>query len=753
VEKLKTAGPIPTYLVAIEKLAATGVAREHAYRPALSSLLQALLPGMTPVNEPAQVECGAPDFAILSTQVPVGHVEAKDLGIDLDKLLKGEQLQRYLAGLPNFIFTNQLDFIWFVEGEERTRVSIAGWTKTKTKAKTLSRLPHAFADLEAMFAEFGKTSTKQIKDAEKLAARLASVATLIRSAVAARLKLTKKGALHEQLEFFRKILSLNISAESFADIYAQTIAYGLFTARSFHDGSKPFSRHLAAYELPKSNPFLRSIYSQLAGPDMEPSLVWAVDHLARILDRTDMPKVLAEFESKSGKKDPVFYFYEDFLAHYDPDLKEARGVYYTPEPVVDYIVRSIDELLVTSFGLKTGFADRSTIKLDDGSESHRVIVLDPAAGTGTFLASVIDRIRETETKQGRGGTWNAYVREHLIPRIFGFELLMAPYTVCHLKLGLILEKSGFKFKDNERVGVYLTNSLEESQVLLESSPFLKALHDEGAAAGRIKSSSPVMVILGNPPYSGHSANSGEFLRCLLHGLDIVSGQDAESYFHIDGVSIGERQPKWLNDDYVKFIRFSQWKIERNGSGILAFITNHNYLSAPTFRAMRASLLNTFDDIYVLDLHGSTKRRDKAEDGGVDQNVFDIQQGVAIVIFVKRSSELSDGVNKVCYHGLRGPRSTIVGSNALGKYQWLDAHSVSNTVWQDIEPTAPYFLFVPRSKALAEEYQHGISLKSLFQNSGVGIVAGRDHFNFAFTAVCTENLNTGVVVMKSAKDGA
>jgi hypothetical protein len=364
VEKLKTAGPIPTYLTAIEKLAATGVAREHAYRPALSALLQALLPSMTPVNEPAQVECGAPDFVILSTDVPVGHVEAKDLGIDLDKLLKGEQLQRYLAGLPNFIFTNQLDFIWFVEGEEKTRVSIAGWTKAKAKAKAktkakvkakvnaLSRLPDSFADLEAMFAEFGKTSTKQIKDAGKLAARLASVATLIRSAVAARLKLTKKGALHEQLEFFRKILSLNISAESFSDIYAQTIAYGLFTARSFHDGSKPFSRHLAAYELPKSNPFLRSIYSQLAGPDMEPSLIWAVDHLARILDRTDMPKVLAEFESKSGKKDPVFYFYEDFLAHYDPDLKEARGVYYTPEPVVDYIVRSIDELLQSKDGAR-----------------------------------------------------------------------------------------------------------------------------------------------------------------------------------------------------------------------------------------------------------------------------------------------------------------------------------------------------------------------------------------------------------------
>jgi hypothetical protein len=720
--------PVHAYLAAVEKLVATGVAREHAYRPALSGLLHALLPNMTPVNEPAQVECGAPDFAIIAADIPVGHVEAKDLGADLDKLLRGEQLQRYLAGLPNFIFTNQLDFIWFVDGVERTRVSIATWTK----AKRISRRPDAYSDFEAMFAEFGATSTKQIKHASALAERLASVATLIRSAVSLRLKLTKKGALHDQLSFFRKILSLNIDAESFADIYAQTIAYGLFTARSFHDGTKPFTRHLAAYELPKSNPFLRSIYAQLAGPDMEPSLVWAVDHLARILDRTDMPTVLAEFAGKSGKNDPVFYFYEDFLAHYDPALKEARGVYYTPESVVDYMVRSVDELLVSSFGLKSGLADRSKIQLEDGAESHRVVVLDPAAGTGTFLASVIDRIRNIEIRQGRGGNWNAYVREHLIPRILGLELLMAPYTVCHLKLGLMLEKSGFKFKDDERIGVYLTNSLEEPQVLMESSPFTKALHEEGAAAGRLKGAAPVMVVLGNPPYSGHSANSGEFLKKLLHGSDILSGEDAESYFHVDGVSIGERQPKWLNDDYVKFIRFSQWKIERNGSGILAFITNHNYLSAPTFRAMRASLLNTFDDIFVLDLHGSTKRRDVAEDGSVDQNVFDIMQGVAIVIFVKRGSELSDGVNRVHYQSLRGPRSSPAGSNVPGKYAWLATNSVATTNWQSVEPLAPYFLFVPRSKTLSEEYEKGISLKMLFHNSGVGIVAGRDHFNFAFT---------------------
>jgi hypothetical protein len=248
-------------------------------------------------------------------------------------------LQRYLAGLPNFIFTNQLDFIWFVEGQEKKRVSIG----TFSKAKGLKKTPELFADLEAMFSQFRVTATHQITHAEALSKHLASVAILIRSAVSTRLNLKNKSALHDQLEFFRKVLSFNIDVEGFADIYAQTVTYGLFTARCYHDESKTFTRYVAAFELPLSNRFLRSIYTQLAGPEMDAALVWVVDHLAAILDRTDMEKVLQQFALKSGKSDPVFYFYEDFLTHYDPQLKEVRGVYFSPEPVVDYIVRSVDE--------------------------------------------------------------------------------------------------------------------------------------------------------------------------------------------------------------------------------------------------------------------------------------------------------------------------------------------------------------------------------------------------------------------------
>jgi hypothetical protein len=724
-------GIVTAYLQSVESIWKTGVAREHSYRPALADFLTKAT-GLTAVNEPMQVECGAPDFALLKQTMPIGHVEAKDLGINLDALAESEQINRYRAGLPNFILTNQLDFIWFVEGKERRRVNVGAKGKTQGILKIEQ---NQFLELEALLVEFAAETTAQITTAAELTRRLASVAVLIRESVKLRLRLKKGGSLHEQIEYFRKILSLNMTADQFADIYAQTITYGMFGARYYHKGTEPFTRERAAYELPRSNPFLRSIFSQLAGPEMDPSLVWAVDQLADLLNRTNATKILDHFAEGSGRSDPVFYFYEDFLSVYDPTLKELRGVYYTPEPVVHYIVRSVHAILQDIFQLELGLAENSKLETGDikvlGNQ-HRVVILDPAAGTGTFLASVIEMIKSTEMEAGRLGAWSQYVREHLLPRIFGFELLMAPYTVCHLKLGVHLTNSGFKFNENERVGVYLTNSLEEPQALLETSPFLNALRREVDEAGRVKRDVPVMVILGNPPYSGHSANSGEFLRRLLRGFDTIFGEDTESYFHIDKVSIGERQPKWLNDDYVKFIRFSQWKIERSGSGLLAFITNHNYLSAPTFRAMRASLLNTFDDIYVFNLHGSAKRRDRAEDGSVDQNVFDIQQGVAIVIFVKRGDKLADGTKRVKYFSLRGPRASNLDAMPVGKYQWLDAHSVRNTDWLSIEPMAPYYLFVPRDKATEAEYKLSFSLKEIFVVSGVGIVAGRDHFHFAFT---------------------
>ena len=343
-------------------------------------------------------------------------------------------------------------------------------------------------------------------------------------------------------------------------------------------------------------------------------------------------------------------FYETFLAAYDPALRERRGVYYTPEPVIGYIVRSVDHLLRESFGCADGLADyaMADYRCDDGAgnikvgEAHRVLVLDPACGTGSFLYAVIDHVREHYRNANLGGMWSGYVKKHLLPRLFGFELLMAPYAMAHLKLGMQLaardlpdeQQDGwaYEFDSNERLRVYLTNSLEQAdrQTPVMFGP-LRAITDEANAAAEVKRDLPIMVVLGNPPYSGHSSNKGAWISGLI-----------DDYKQVDGLPLGERNTKWLQDDYVKFIRFGQWRIKQSGRGILAFITNHAYLNNPTFRGMRQQLLDTFTDIYLLDLHGNSHIKERDPDGGADENVFDIRQGVAVAIFVKEPDKQGAG---------------------------------------------------------------------------------------------------------------
>src|SRR5947209_5208683 len=427
-----------------------------------------------------------------------------------------------------------------------------------------------------------------------------------------------------------------------------------------------------------------------------------------------MEAVLADFGRHTRREDPIVHFYETFLAQYDPKLKELRGVYYTPEPVVSYIVRSVDSLLRTHFDCPDGLADTSSVSstyIDENGEtqsisSPRVLLLDPACGTGTFLYNVIEHIRENYRQSGNAGMWSGYVREHLLPRLFGFELLMAPYAVAHLKLGMQLaaldlpkeERSNwtYDFASDERLGVYLTNTLEQafsrSKLLLGGF-----ISDEANEAARVKQDYPVMVVLGNPPYSGHSANKGEWVTDLLHGDDGRSGKKVGNYFEVDGKSLGERNPKYLNDDYVKFIRFAQWRIEQTGYGILAFITNHGYLDNPTFRGMRQSLMQSFDEIYVLDLHGNSKKKERSPDGSKDENVFDIQQGVAIGIFVKRQGNRNTSHMATVRHAdLWGVREVYEkvgqGQKLVGdKYYWLVENDIKTTQWTKLEPQAPFYL--------------------------------------------------------------
>ncbi len=770
---------ISTYLEDIQKHLAAGQATEHTYRPALERLINSFDKHIVATNEPKRVACGAPDYVVTHRQVPLGYVEAKDIGKSLDaiesdasrskpKTHDGQQLKRYRASLNNLILTDYLEFRWYEGGECRLSARL-GQVDSRGRIRSSGDGQDEFGRL---FDEFLATSVPSINGPRELAKRMAALATIIRETIILVFQDEDKGgSLHDQLESFRQVLLHDLQPDQFADMYAQTICYGLFSARCSPSVTLPFSRQNAAYDLPKSNPFLRRMFGHIAGPDLEDRVTWAVDALAELLNRADIEGILTDFGKRTRREDPVVHFYETFLTAYDPKIRETRGVYYTPEPVVSYIVRSVDHILKTDFGLEEGLADRTKVSLDSrikndvkvesehqSKECHRVLILDPAVGTGTFLHNVIDHIYESF--RGNEGMWSSYVSDHLLPRLFGFELLMAPYAVAHMKLGLQLGETKYSFKADERLGVYLTNSLEKAFDLEGLPAFAKWVAEEANEAGRIKQDMPVMVVLGNPPYSGHSQTPSELTVTIGEGAHYYVeeqgvqvqkvatrsfkrkqktfiGHLIQDYFRVDGKPLGERNPKWLNDDYVKFIRFAQWRIQQTGHGVLAFITNHGYLDNPTFRGMRQSLMNTFDDIYVLDLHGNSKKKEKCPDGSNDENVFDIQQGVAIGLFVKhaRSERAAATVRHAHLWGRREslpPADTGPVRASGGKYGWLAENAVNTTEWTTLQPKAPHYLFAPTDVRLLREYGLCASLKDIMPVESVGIVTARDRLTIRWS---------------------
>ena len=689
------------YRNAIAKTIRTGLATEHSHRHALSNLIEEI--GGTEllvINEPSQVDCGAPDLVVQRHGISIGHIECKHTSVDLVGVENDEQLIRYRAGLPNLILTNYLDFRWYSDGELRLEASI-GILESDTKVK---EDPAGTEITFSLCDAFLSADAQVISDPRDLAFGLASKARLLRDCIKQILRQeTDSVPLREMLTAYRTVLIANMSEDEFADMQAQTAAYGLFAARCLHDANTgTFTRQSAVFS--DMTPFLRDVFGRIAGPNIDERMTWIMDELALLLDRADMDSILADFGQHDRLMDPVVHFYEDFLAAYDPELRETRGVYYTPESVVSYIVSSIDLILRNKFDLADGLATVS----DEGRD---VLILDPAVGTGTFLREVIACIRDANESTGLSGIWPEYVAERLLPRLFGFELLMAPYAICHLKLALEIAgtDTGFRMSPGQRLGVYLTNTLEEAHEQGDGALFAHEIAQEAASADSVKRDRPVMVVLGNPPYSGHSANKGEWITKLLRSND--NGAGTSSYFEVDGEDLGERNLKWLNDDYVKFIRFAQWRIERTGEGVLGFVTNHAYLDNPTFRGMRQSLLDTFDEVYLLDLHGNAKKKETTPDGGKDENVFDIQQGVAIGLFVKYA--VSRKSASVYHYDLFGGRQD--GADG-GKYGWLAENDVTSTPWTELSPKSPSYLFVPRDDVLAEEYEHGWKVKTIFQST-------------------------------------
>lgn len=718
------------YLRKINEAYLRGDATEHTHRPALKMLVESLAKNVTATNEPRRVACGAPDFIVSQKQRrldrTIGYIECKDIGTSLKDAARSEQIKkRYLPSLHNIILTDYIEFWWYVDGEKRGAARLGD--EQKQRFRLTEQGQEAVADLfECFFAQ----EPDKITTAKELAMKMAHKARMLRDLIARTFEEEEEtGSLHGQYEGFKEVLLHDLSEEHFADMYAQTVSYGLFTARChidevtlygkdkhavFHGmNGKPgeFTREHAAFMLPKTNPFLRSVFGHIAGPDLDERVAWLVDDLVELLRQADMGQVLRDFAKRKGRRDPVVHFYETFLAEYDPKMRKKRGVYYTPDEVVSYIVRSVDWLLKERFALKRGLADESKVTVN-GKESHKVLVLDPAVGTGTFLFETIDLIHGRFKRQK--GMWSAYVREHLLPRLFGFEIQIAPYAVCHMKLGLELAETGYDFESDERLGIYLTNTLEEAEEI-SKNVFVQWLSAEARAANTVKKDLPIMVVMGNPPYAGLSVNMNEWTERLLKQK--LPGEDgAQSYYEVDGKPLRERKV-WLQDDYVKFIRFGQWRIEQSGKGILALITNHGYLDNPTFRGMRQSLMQTFDEIYVLDLHGNSRRKETCPDGSKDENVFDIEQGVAIGIFVRRGhSKRSCVVYHADGYGLRRQKRKL-----------LEKDLVCTTRSVVLEPKPPYYLFVEGPEGSEEYLREFTKTNEVFPVSVAGIVTARDGF--------------------------
>lgn len=729
---------IARYLSDVKELYYRGDATEHSYRPALQQLIHDLLPDYIAINERKRVDVGAPDLVIfrrdsnpaqtkLIADVPLGFVEAKDIvaGI-LDRPEHQEQIKRYME-LGNVVHTDGLEFRFYFDKELIKTIAIAHVNDNHHIVDE----PAAYEDLFYYLKETVTRTAQTVRTAKSLALLMADRARPIRRTIHAALEQDIAAGDHttltDQYNVFRETLIHDLSTEDFADIYAETIAYGLFAARYNDDTPDTFSLAEAAEKVPQTNPFLRQFFLQIAAYEKDSRLDWVLNNFAELFRHADVHKIMASYGKTTGMNhDPVTHFYETFLGEYDSKRRKARGVYYTPLPIVQHIVRAVDRVLVEEFGLPDGLADDSTVQhtysvnpykkgkgtgkdhFTKTSDIPRVQILDPATGTGTFLNETIKLI--AERKQHLGSSWSSYVESNLLPRLHGFELLMAAYSMAHMRLGLTLAESGYTpSREHPRIGVYLTNTLEEpaqdEPPLLAMLGMSRAITEEAIAADKVKRDLPIMVVMGNPPYSVSSSNKSKYIDGLMADYK---------------KDLNERNIQPLSDDYIKFIRYAESMIEKTGQGIVAMITNNSYIDGIIHRQMRKHLLETFDSIRVIDLHGNTKKKETSPNGSADENVFDIQQGVSIVIMTKTSAKQTEGIAQVKFGELYGKRQA--------KY---DSLSTSATVeLEPIEPKSPTYYLIKKDMQLENEYGHFVALRDLMPLSGSGVQTKRDEFFIA-----------------------
>jgi len=708
---------LKNYLKQIVDISNRGDAREESYYSVLEGLLNEYCKSVNKNNIyittlPKKTTAGNPDFRVWDGKQHItGYIEAKaPIVDDLDGIQNNEQLKRYRRTFPNLILTNFLEFRLYRNGELTDKVLI-GRPVILNKLKTTPPLEKE-PELLQLFEKFFSFSIPKVYDAKTLAIELAKRTRFLKDEVIAQElreeEQTGKSLISDFYKAFKDYLISSLTEDEFSDLYAQTITYGLFAARTRSENG--FNRKLAYDNIPQTIGILRDVFQFISLGSLPQQMEWIIDDISEVLSVTDTNKLLHQYFHEGKGKDPIVHFYETFLAEYDPKTREMRGVYYTPEPVVSYIVRSLHGILKEQF------------KSPDGFASNTVTVLDPAAGTLTFLAEAAKlAVKEFVSKYGEGGK-DGFIKDHILKNFYAFELMMAPYAVGHLKMSFLLEELGYRLQKDDRVKLYLTNTLEMEELEQTSLPGMSSLSEESHLAGKVKKKQPILVILGNPPYSGISVNKGKWIDDLLKiGYTCPDGYKDDGYYKIDGQPLGERK-LWLQDDYVKFIRFAQWKIDQIGEGVLGFITNHSYLDNPTFRGMRRSLMNSFDEIYILNLHGNSLKKEKCPDGSKDENVFDIQQGVAIALFIKNKDHIEKDCN-IYYAEKYGLREV--------KYEWLLNNDIKKTDYTKLHPTSPYYFFIPRDEKGRKDYEKYQKITDIFPVNVTGIVTARDHFVIDF----------------------